>query len=98
MVNLYRLNHPEYREAEKVKDRENKKNKYQTDPEYREKVKERNKICREKKKIGLRPCRECEKEIEYIPRRVFCVDCYKKIMNSRLLAESATQTFIEDTN
>ena len=28
--------------------------------------------------ITERPCKECKKLIEYKPRRINCLDCYKK--------------------
>lgn len=37
----YRKEHPEWREQEKVKDRERFNNLYENNPEYREKVKQR---------------------------------------------------------
>jgi hypothetical protein len=30
-----------------------------------------------KKQITERPCKECNKVIEYKPRRIYCIDCYK---------------------
>jgi len=38
---LYRLNHPEYYEKEKIKDNERMKQKYANNPEYKEQVKKR---------------------------------------------------------
>jgi hypothetical protein len=38
---LYRINHPEYYEKEKIRDNERMKLKYSTNEEYREKVKKR---------------------------------------------------------
>lgn len=37
---LYRREHPEYLEKERIKDRERIKNIYHTNPEYKEKVKQ----------------------------------------------------------
>lgn len=81
MANDYRNKHPEYRELERVRDKERKQVKYQNDPEYREKIKERN-IERYKSKIPtVRCCRTCNIEIEYKKRIVNCVECYKKKTN-----------------
>jgi hypothetical protein len=38
-ASLYRLKHPEWREAEKVRNNDREKAKYNNDPEYKEKVK-----------------------------------------------------------
>jgi hypothetical protein len=38
VIAKYRLEHPEYREQERIKDNERKKDKYQNDPEFREKA------------------------------------------------------------
>lgn len=77
MVNIYRITHPEYREVEKLRDRERKCLKYNTDEEYRNKIKERN-LERYKAKIPqFRCCRTCDTQIEYKKRIVQCVECYK---------------------
>lgn len=76
--NPYRLKHPEYREKEKVKDRERKKEKYANDEEYREKMKQRASENYYKDKPAFRKCKTCEKQVEYKPRIVYCLDCYKK--------------------
>lgn len=41
VIAKYRLEHPEYREKEKIKDNEKKKYKYQNDPDFREKAKKK---------------------------------------------------------
>lgn len=41
VITKYRLEHPEYRELEKIKDRERKKNKYANDETYRQMKKEK---------------------------------------------------------
>jgi len=38
IIAKYRLEHPEYREMERIKDNQKKKDKYKNDPEFREKV------------------------------------------------------------
>ena len=38
VIAKYRLEHPEYREQERIKDNQRKKDKYQNDPEFREKA------------------------------------------------------------
>lgn len=38
VIAKYRLEHPEYREQEKIKDNQRKKDKYKNDPEFREKA------------------------------------------------------------
>jgi len=40
-MRYYRLEHPDYREKEKIKDNEKKKDKYQNDPDFREKAKKK---------------------------------------------------------
>ncbi len=30
-----------------------------------------------KKPMSERPCKECNKIIQYIPRRIYCINCYK---------------------
>lgn len=77
----YRIKHPEYRLIERVRDAERKRIKYNSDPEFRELVKKRNIDNYNSKKPAFRNCKECANQIEYIPRRVFCVDCYKKRVN-----------------
>ena len=37
----YRKDHPEWREAEKIRNNEREKNKYNNDPDYKEQVKKR---------------------------------------------------------
>ena len=37
----YRRDHPEWREAEKIRNNEREKNKYNNDPDYKEQVKKR---------------------------------------------------------
>jgi hypothetical protein len=41
IIAKYRLEHPEYREQEKIKDNQKKKDKYQNDPDFREKAKKK---------------------------------------------------------
>ena len=41
VIAKYRLEHPEYREQEKIKDNQKKKDKYQNDPDFREKAKKK---------------------------------------------------------
>lgn len=79
--NPYRLKHPEYREKEKTKDAERKKEKYQNDPEYREKIKERTSKNYYKNKPPFRKCKSCDTQVEYKPRIVYCLDCYIKYLN-----------------
>jgi hypothetical protein len=38
-TSIYRINHPEWREAEKVRNNNREKAKYNNDPEYKERVK-----------------------------------------------------------
>jgi hypothetical protein len=38
VIAKYRLEHPEYREKEKIKDNQRKKDRYQNDPEFRDKA------------------------------------------------------------
>lgn len=81
MVNVYRLSHPEYREVEKLRDRARKSLKYNTDEDYRNKVKERN-LERYRSKIPeFRCCKTCDTQIEYKKRIVQCVECYKSKTN-----------------
>lgn len=81
MANVYRAKHPEYRELEKVRDKERKQIKYNTDEEYRNKIKQRNNERYKAKIPTVRCCKSCNCEIEYKPRIVNCVDCYKKKTN-----------------
>jgi hypothetical protein len=78
MPNNYRLKNPEYREKERVKDAERKKEKYQNDLEYREKRKEISSKQYYSKKPPFRCCKTCDSQIEYKPFIVYCLTCYKK--------------------
>lgn len=79
--NPYRLSHPEYREKERELDRQRKKEKYANDEEYRQKMKKKALDIYNKKKPETRCCKSCENQIEYKPRIVYCIDCYKKKTN-----------------
>jgi uncharacterized OB-fold protein len=43
-------------------------------------MKRKNQIVKQNK--TFRNCQDCEKTIEYIPRRPICIDCYKKNIKS----------------
>lgn len=76
--NPYRLKHPEYREKERIKDAERKREKYNSDPEYRQKRIDESLKYYYKNKPPFRKCKSCDTQVEYKPRVVYCLDCYKK--------------------
>ena len=47
-----------------------------------------------KKILTERPCKKCSKIIPFIPRRVYCVECYKKHTNFK--PETFEIKFIND--
>ena len=46
------------------------------------------------KKLLERKCKDCQNTFPYIPRRIRCVDCYKKYTNFTKINEEVK--FIED--
>lgn len=57
---IYRLNHPEWREAEKIRNNNREKARYNNDPEYKERVK-KNALIRYYK---IKELKEQQKKVE----------------------------------
>ena len=51
-------------------------------------MEKRNKQCKKVEEKSFRDCKTCKTKIEYIPRRVNCSSCYKKLTDWKPLTSS----------
>lgn len=69
------------KERARVLDAQRKREKYNSDPEYRKKRNDENIQRYYRNKPEFRKCKSCDVEVEYKPRIVYCLDCYLKYLN-----------------